>query len=80
MCIGCRKMSAKSELIRLVEQEGEIIVDEKQKILARGVYLCRSRECAALARKKKALSRHFKRNVPESVYDKLTEMDLMNDG
>lgn len=73
-------MSAKGELVRLVEADGRIVVDEKQKILARGVYLCRKSECAALARKKKALSRHFKRNVPDSVYDMLMETDMIKNG
>lgn len=71
MCVGCRNMLPKNELIRLVCTEDSIVVDKKQKVQARGVYLCRKEECIALAKKKKALSRSFKRNVPDSRYDEL---------
>lgn len=74
MCIGCRKMSPKKDLVRLAEADGEIIIDEKQKILSRGVYICKNGECLKQARKKKALSRHFKKNVPDSVYDRVREV------
>lgn len=71
MCIGCRQMRPKSELLRLVDVDGEIIVDSGQRIRARGVYLCPDEACINLARKKKALSRQFKRNISDAVYDEL---------
>ncbi|MBS7298580.1 MAG: YlxR family protein [Eubacteriales bacterium] len=71
MCIGCRKKSTKKDLIRLVKGENEIILDKKGNALARGVYICKSKECILLARKKKALSRNFKQSVQDSVYDLL---------
>ncbi len=64
-------MLPKNELIRLVLENDEIVTDEKQKLLSRGVYLCRTEECVVQAKKKKALSRSFKRNVPDSRYDEL---------
>ena len=66
-------MLPKNELTRLVLVNDEIVTDEKQKLQARGVYLCKDENCIAQARKKKALSRSFKRNVPESIYDELTK-------
>lgn len=64
-------MLPKKELIRLVLENDEIVTDKKQKLQARGVYLCRAEECVLQAKKKKALSRSFKRNIPDSVYDEL---------
>lgn len=77
MCVACRKKTAKKDLIRLVKAAGEIVPDRMGNALARGVYICKSAECIDLARKKKALSRHFKQNVPESVYD-MVKKELPN--
>lgn len=45
-CIGCRRVKAKRELLRLVvAQGGRIAVDWDQKSPGRGVYLCAQREC-----------------------------------
>lgn len=66
-------MFKKHELLRLVKTDSGIAVDNAQKQLSRGVYICRSAECVALARKKKALQRQFKQNVGDAVYDKLLE-------
>lgn len=71
MCVACRKKFVKDNLIRLVKIDNEIVTDKKGNILTRGVYLCKTTECIDMARKKKALSRHFKQNVPDSVYDEL---------
>ncbi len=45
-CVGCRKVSAKRELIRLVRiTDGSIEVDTSGKKAGRGAYLCQSRGC-----------------------------------
>lgn len=71
MCIGCRKKTPKKDLIRLVKEDNNILLDKRGNALARGVYICKSEECIILARKKKALSRQFKQNVADSVYEQL---------
>ncbi len=71
MCIGCRKKQAKPNLMRVVMTDSGILVDKKQNITARGVYFCKCEECINLARKKKTLSRQFKKSVSDSVYDEL---------
>ena len=77
MCVACRNKMAKKDLIRLVKDAGEIVLDRKGNALARGVYICKSQECIDLARKKKALSRHFKENIPDGVYD-MVKKELVN--
>lgn len=77
MCVACRKKAAKKDLIRLVRDAGEIVPDRKGNALARGVYICKTEECIDLARKKKALSRHFKQNVSDGIYD-MVKKELMN--
>ena len=74
MCVACRKMLPKESLIRLVkDSSGNIVFDEKQKILARGIYLCKSEDCLKLAEKKNAFSRHLKCQVDKDVYERARE-------
>lgn len=71
-CIGCRESKGKKELIRIVKTpEGDIIVDRTGRKNGRGAYLCDNRECLEKARRANALSRSFKMNVPDEIYDEL---------
>lgn len=73
MCIACRKMYPKAALIKLVSKDGVIEFDIKSKKEGRGAYICKSSSCIRMAKKKKALSRHFKMPVGEEIYDKAEE-------
>ena len=73
MCIACRKMAEKNELLRFALSENEVVLDKNHKIQSRGAYICNNDSCIALAKKKNALSKHFKRKVDESIYDILGE-------
>lgn len=78
-CIGCRESKEKSELIRVVKTpDGEIVLDRKGRRNGRGAYLCDKEECLRKARKTNALSRSFKMNVSEDIYEEL-ERQLQND-
>ena len=73
MCVGCREMKPKKELIRVVHQpDGGVILDRTGKAAGRGAYLCDDPACLAAARKKKALNRAFKIQIPDSIYEELT--------
>ena len=68
MCVGCRHMTAKTELFRVVKSpEGEISVDKNGKQPGRGAYLCKNEQCFNKALKSKALSRAFKAPVPDEI-------------
>lgn len=76
MCIACRKMKPKSELVRIVTDDGSILIDENMKIQKRGAYVCKCSECIKLMRKKHGLERVFRGKVDEETYnmfDKYTE-------
>ena len=73
MCIACRKMKEKKELLRFALLDDEVVFDKNHKIQSRGAYICNNEDCKTLAKKKNALSRHFKRKVDESIYDILGE-------
>lgn len=71
-CIGCRESREKKELIRVVKTpEGDIVLDRTGRRNGRGAYLCDREECFQKARKSNALSRSFKINVSDEIYDEL---------
>jgi uncharacterized protein len=71
-CIACQDRDNKKELIRIVKnKEGQIFLDKTGKANGRGAYICNCSECLKKAIKSKALSRAFKMEVPEKVYESL---------
>ena len=68
MCVACREMKPKKELIRVVRTpEGEIIADETGRKNGRGAYLCRSDVCFGKAIKTKALERALEHPLSEEA-------------
>ena len=71
-CVGCRTMTDKRELVRIVKTpEGEIVLDTTGKKSGRSAYVCRNPECLRKARKSRALERAFETAIPAEVYDAL---------
>ncbi len=72
MCLGCREMKPKKELMRVVRSpEGVISFDPVGKAPGRGAYVCPSAECLAKAIKSKALDRQLECAVSQEVYQTL---------
>ena len=74
MCVACRQMKQKNELIRIVKSDNTVTLDISQKLGGRGAYICKSKECIDTAKKRKALSKHFKMAINEEIYDAAREM------
>lgn len=71
-CIACQDRDNKKELIRIVKnKEGQIFLDKTGKANGRGAYICNCSECLKKAIKSKALSRAFKVEVSDEVYESL---------
>lgn len=75
MCIACRQMKPKGELIRFVKSENGAELDEKQKKPGRGAYICKNEECIKASRKRRSLAKQFKMPVDEKIFDELSEAD-----
>ncbi len=77
MCVGCREMKPKKELIRVVRQpEGNVMLDRTGKAAGRGAYLCPCKECLEKARKIKVLERTLEATIEAPVWEQLAkEMD-----
>ena len=73
MCVGCREMKPKKELLRVVRSpEGEISFDLTGRKPGRGAYVCHSQECLLRAVKQKQLERTFSAPISDEVRDALT--------
>ena len=69
MCVACRQMKPKQELIRVVRTpEGEVLSGVGGKINGRGAYICNDIACIEKAEKTGALGRALDTAVDKAVY------------
>ncbi len=80
MCVGCREMKEKRELIRIVRTpEGEVALDAAGKRSGRGAYVCRQAECLRRAIRQKQLERQLEITLTPEITDALTaEMERLS--
>ena len=76
MCVCCRKMLPKDDLLRVVEYEGIYNIDLTNKSNGRGAYICKTKECIDKVCKTQILNKAFKSNIPSDIYAKLKELDF----
>ncbi|MFE2379309.1 YlxR family protein [Streptomyces sp. NPDC059398] len=62
--MGCRKRTAKSELLRIVVVGGQCVPDPRGTLPGRGAYLHPASVCLDLAVRRRAFSRAFKVRGP----------------
>ena len=73
MCVGCREMKPKRELLRVVRSpEGEVSFDLTGRKPGRGAYVCPNADCLTHAVRKKQLERAVSAPVSEEVRESLT--------
>lgn len=79
MCVGCREMKNKKELIRIVRTPDEtILIDPTGKKSGRGAYVCPNEECFNLAVKGKRIAKALERDIPDDIIAALRK-DLVID-
>ena len=72
MCVGCREMKPKAELMRVVKpQEGDCAIDRTGKAPGRGAYVCEDAECLKKAQKTHALERALEAKIDDVVFEQL---------
>ena len=72
MCVACRSMRPKKELVRIVRTpEGELKIDPTGRANGRGAYLCRDVVCLEKAIKTKALDRALDAKIEAGVLEEL---------
>ncbi len=73
-CMGCYESKPKKELVRVVKNsEGEVSLDTVGKKPGRGAYVCPSATCLAKARKARRIERVLECDIPEEIYDNMTQ-------
>ena len=80
MCVVCREMKPKKELVRVVLGENEeIILDETGKAAGRGAYVCKG-ECINSVEKRKSFERALSGKLSDGLVAKIKEkIDLCNE-
>ncbi len=70
MCVGCREMKNKRDLIRVVRTpEGNIELDPTGKRSGRGAYLCPKIDCLNQAVKGKRLQKALEHDISNEILD-----------
>ena len=77
MCIACRQMQDKKDLLRVVkDKENGISIDFTGKKNGRGAYICKNEDCLKKCIKQKSFNKAFKMNINEEIYSQLQEAIL----
>ncbi|PKM76358.1 MAG: DUF448 domain-containing protein [Firmicutes bacterium HGW-Firmicutes-15] len=80
MCVGCREMKNKKELIRVVRTpEGLVEIDSTGKKSGRGAYLCPDQECFNLALKGKRLQKALQHEIALDILNNIREQLKIKD-
>ena len=82
MCVGCRVMKEKRELVRVVRAEdGTAHIDPTGKMNGRGAYVCADEQCLKRAVKSRALERALEIGIsPETMEELAARIAALNSG
>ncbi len=67
MCVVCREMKPKENLLRIAKFDGEFSVDKTGKMPGRGAYICKDGDCKDKFEKLRSFERAFKGAVPDDL-------------
>ena len=72
MCVGCREMKPKKELLRVVRTpEEDILINFTGKKSGRGAYVCPQEACLNRAVKQRQLERAMERPISPELFEQL---------
>ena len=73
MCIACRQLFEKREMLRVVRSEDKIFLDFTSKASGRGAYVCDNPDCVKKLKKQRLLNKVFSSSVDDEIYDAIEE-------
>lgn len=71
MCVVCRKMKTKPELLRVTKKDGAFSVDVSGKLPGRGAYICKDGDCCEKFEKQRSFERAFKGALPQELKENI---------
>lgn len=71
MCVVCRQMKTKAELLRVAKKDGEFSVDVSGKLPGRGAYICKEGDCCEKFEKQRSFERAFKGALPTQLKENI---------
>ncbi|MBR3437561.1 MAG: YlxR family protein [Lachnospiraceae bacterium] len=80
LCVACRKLDRKENMIRFVRLDGKAAVDPSGKVQARGAYVCRNDSCIRALSEKHLLRRALRTPTDEEALKEVVSMILYRDG
>lgn len=72
-CVGCGARRDKIELLRVVNNKGDILVDPGGRTPGRGAYLCPNLDCLDKAVEKDSLKKALKIEISDEIYEQISE-------
>ena len=73
MCIACRQLFEKRQMLRVVRSEDKIFLDFTSKASGRGAYVCNNPDCIKKLKKQKLLNKVFSSPVDDEIYNSIEE-------
>lgn len=71
MCVACREMKPKKELMRVVGVEAKACIDPSGKKQGRGAYICLNEACIKRAQKQRQIERALEVSCDEEFFKAL---------
>ena len=72
LCTACRQMKDKKSLFKIVRSlNDKAEIDFLYRMEGRGAYICKSKECVELAKKRKSIDRALSIEVDNDIYERL---------
>ena len=73
MCISCRQLFEKRDMLRVVRSEDKIFLDFTSKASGRGAYVCDNPDCIKKMKKQRLLNKVFSLSVDDEIYNAIEE-------
>ena len=80
-CVSCRKKFDKEnlDLIKITKENNNIFINNDKKHFGRSCYICNNKECLQKVIKNKIVSKIFKQQIADEIYEKLTNIKELYD-
>ena len=72
-CVGCGARRDKIELLRVVNNKGDILVDPGERTPGRSAYLCPNLDCLDQAVENNSLKKALKIDISDEIYEQISE-------